>query len=592
MVRRGKIEGDADNFATREVAEAVPGFWYTLAQTRETMSWTEDRLDPVGEKSGSDADIFCGGAIRAMKKASFIVSVACLIFGAGARAQQPAAAPQPDQSIYHVTMVGKTVTAISYQHRSGSTMVDFRGTPLMPLAKGDAKVDSKQGSIIVSANFRNMQPAQTFGNEYLTYVLWAITPEGKPNNLGEVLLDGNKSKLTATTNLQSFGMIVTAEPYFAVNMPSDVVVMENVVRPDTTGTFEQVTANYELLQRGQYTYDMSKARESVTNLSPKVPLEVHEARNAVGIAQSGGADTLAPEAYQKAVASLNQAEALLNRKANRKEVIAAARDAVQTAADARTIALKRAADQTAAAERAAQQAATDAAKARQKEEEAARQQAELQKLQAERDAAREAQARAEADAARAQADAAKSQADAAALAAQQQANAAQQQAKAAQDAAAKAEADKQALRAALLAQFNRILPTTDTPRGLQVNMADVLFAFGKYELQQSAREALAKFSGIVLAHPGLHLSVEGYTDSVGSDAFNQTLSEQRAGAVRDYLVQQGLDPTSITATGFGKSNPVASNDTAMGRQQNRRVEIIISGEVIGTKIGGPSVPQQ
>ncbi len=521
-----------------------------------------------------------------MKKATVILSIACLFLVASASAQQqPASAQPPDQSIYHVTMVGKTVTSISYQHRSGSTMVDFRGTPLMPLAKGDAKVDSRQGSIVVSASFRDLQPAQMFGKEYLTYVLWAITPEGKPNNLGEVLLDGTKSKLTATTNLQSFGMIVTAEPYFAVNMPSDVVVLENVVRSDTAGTFEQVTANYELIQRGQYTYITSKAKNDIANLSPKIPLEVYEARNAVAIAQTAGADTLAPEAYQKSLASLNQAESLLKNKSNKKEVIAAARDAVQTAADARLIALKRAADQKAAAERAAQQAATDTANAKQKEEEAARQQAELQKLQAERDAAREAQARAVADAARAQADAARSQADAAALAAQQQA-------KAAQDAAAKAEADKQALRAALLAQFSRILPTTDTPRGLQVNMADVLFAFGKYDLQPPAREALAKFSGIVLAHPGLHLSVEGYTDSVGSDAFNQTLSEQRAGAVRDYLVQQGLDPSSITATGFGKTNPVASNDTATGRQQNRRVEIIISGEVIGTKIGAPSAPPQ
>jgi outer membrane protein OmpA-like peptidoglycan-associated protein len=507
-----------------------------------------------------------------MKKATLILSIACLFLAASARAQQqPASAQPPDQSIYHVTMVGKTVTSISYQHRSGSTMVDFRGTPLIPLAKGDAKVDSKQGSIVVSASFKGMQPAQVFGKEYLTYVLWAITPEGKPNNLGEVLLDGTKSKLTATTNLQSFGMIVTAEPYFAVNMPSDVVVLENVARSDTAGTFDQVTANYELIQRGQYTYNAAKAREDMTNLSPKIPLEVYEARNAVGIAQNAGADTLAPDAYQKSLASLNQAESLLKGKGNKKEVIAAARDAVQTAADARLIALRRAANQKSAAERAAQQAATDAANAKQKEEEAARQKAELQRLQAERDAAREAQARAEADAG---------------------ALAAQQQAKAAQDAAAKAEADKQALRAALLAQFNRILPTTDTPRGLQVNMADVLFAFGKYDLQPPAREALAKFSGIVLAHPGLHLSVEGYTDSVGSDAFNQTLSEQRAGAVRDYLVQQGLDPSSITATGFGKTNPVASNDTAMGRQQNRRVEIIISGEVIGTKIGAPSAPQQ
>jgi len=272
---------------------------------------------------------------------------------------------------------------------------------------------------------------------------------------------------------------------------------------------------------------------------------------------------------------------------------------VQTAADARQIAVQRAEQDRLAAERAAQQAATDAAQARQRQEEAARQQADLQKLQAERDAAREAQARAQADAARAQADAARLQSDAAAqaaqqqaLTAQQQAQAAQAQAQAAQDAAARAEADKQALRAALLDQFNRILPTTDTSRGLQVNMADVLFAFGKFDLKPPAREALAKFSGIVLAHPGLHLAVEGYTDSVGSDTFNQTLSEQRANTVRAYLITQGLDPNSISATGFGKSNPVASNDTAAGRQQNRRVEIIISGEVIGTKIGASSAPPQ
>ena len=520
-----------------------------------------------------------------MKKFLGVLIAALLILAAGSGAQQSAPAQQGNQSIYNVTVVGKTVTAVSYQHRSGSTMIGFQGTPLLPLAKGDAKVDSKQGSIVVSASFKNMQAAQKFGKEYLTYVLWAITPEGKPNNLGELLLDGDKSKLTATTNLQTFGMIVTAEPYFAVSMPSDVVVLENVVRADTVGTAEQVTANYELIQRGGYTYDMSKAREPITDFSPKVPLEIYEARNAVSIAQGAGADTLAPDAFQKAVSSLGNADNLLAKKASRKEVIAAARDAVQTAADARAIALQRAAQQKVAAEQAAAQAAVDAADARRKEEAAARQQAEIQKLQAERDAAQAA-------AAKAQADAARSQADAAALAAQQQADAAQQQAKAAQEAAARAEAEKQALRAALLDQFNRVLPTTDTPRGLQVNMADVLFAFGKYELQPPAREALAKFSGIVLAHPGLHLSVEGYTDSVGSDAFNQTLSEQRANAVRDYLVQQGLDPTSIVATGFGKSNPVASNDTAAGRQQNRRVEIIISGEVIGTKIGAPSAPPQ
>jgi hypothetical protein len=424
-------------------------------------------------------------------------SMAALVVFCAAAAQQSAPAPaqQGNQSIYNVTVVGKTVTAVSYQHRSGSTMIGFQGTPLLPLAKGDAKVDSKQGSIVVSASFKNMQSAQKFGKEYLTYVLWAITPEGKPNNLGELLLDGDKSKLTATTNLQTFGMIVTAEPYFAVSMPSDVVVLENVVRADTVGTAEQVTANYELMQRGGYTYDMSKAREPITDFSAKTPLEIYEARNAVSIAQSAGADTLAPDAFQKAVASLGNADNLLANKASRKEVIAAARDAVQTAADARAIALQRAAQQKAAAEQAAAQAAVASADARRKAEEAARQQAEIQKLQAERDAAQAAAARAQADAARSQADAAalaaQQQAQTAqqqALAAQQQADAAAQREKAAQDAAARAEAEKQALRAALLDQFNRVLPTTDTPRGLQVNMADVLFAFGKFQLQQAARE--------------------------------------------------------------------------------------------------------
>ncbi|MFZ3217097.1 MAG: DUF4398 domain-containing protein, partial [Candidatus Acidiferrales bacterium] len=326
-----------------------------------------------------------------MRKIAGILLAGLVVFAAGTAAQQqPAPAQQPSQSIYNVTVVGKTVTAISYQHRSGSTMVGFRGTPLLPLAAGSAKVDSKQGSIVVNASIKGLQPAQMFGKEYLTYVLWAITPEGKPNNLGELVVDGGKSKLTATTNLQSFGMIVTAEPYFAVSMPSDVVVLENVVRADTVGTFEQVTANYELLHRGEYTYDMSKAQEPITNFSPKIPLELYEARNAVAIAQSAGADTLAPEAYQKALRSLANADSLVSKKSNRKEVIAAARDAVQTAADARAIALERAAQAKAAADQAASQAAIAAADAKRKQEEAARQQAEIQQLQAERDAAREA----------------------------------------------------------------------------------------------------------------------------------------------------------------------------------------------------------
>ena len=519
-----------------------------------------------------------------------VLAFLSMSLGNAARARNNTAQNQPT---YHVTMTPGTIVTINYQHRSGSTTIGFQGSPLLPFAKGQAKVNGKVGRIQINAQFSKLEPAQKFGNEYLTYVLWAITPEGKSNNLGEILLDGDKSKIDVTTSLQTFGLIVTAEPYFAVSQPSNVVVLQNVVLPETSGTIDQAPASYQLLDRGAYSYEVSKTSGNLSRSDNKVPLELFEAQNAVQIAINAGAQKYAADALNKAQISLTQAQDLLARNGNSKLIVQASRDAVQNAADARHIAVQRQEEERMAQERAdaAQREAdakarADAAAASQQQEAAARQQAEIQRLQAERDAAQSAAATARADADR--------------LAAQQQAererqNAEQERLKAqqAQDAAAQSELEKQQLRAQLLEQFNRILPTTDTPRGLKVNMADVLFAFGKYDLRPAAREALAKLSGIVLGHPGLKLSVEGYTDSIGSDEVNQTLSERRAGAVRDYLVQQGVDPSSITATGFGKSNPVASNDTNEGRQQNRRVEIIISGEVIGTQIGGtpPAQPQ-
>jgi outer membrane protein OmpA-like peptidoglycan-associated protein len=519
----------------------------------------------------------------------FALGFLSTMLGNSAGAQSNSAQSQPT---YHVTMSPATIVTINYQHRSGSTTIGFQGSPLLPFSKGQAKVTGKVGRIEINAQFSKLEPAQKFGDEYLTYVLWAITPEGKSNNLGEILLEGDKSKIEVTTSLQTFGLIVTAEPYFAVGQPSNVVVLQNVVLPGTTGTVEQAPANYQLLDRGAYSYKASGGGWKPSKSDSKVPLELFEAQNAVQIAINSGAQKYASDALNKAQNSLSEAQNLLAKKDDNKLIVQASRDAVQNAADARHIALDRQEEERAAQERADAakreadaKAQADAAAASEQQEAAARQQAEMQKLQAERDAAQAAAATARADADR--------------LAAQQQAelekqNAEQERLKAqqAQDAAAQSEREKQQLRAQLLQQFNRILPTTDTSRGLKVNMADVLFAFGKYDLRPAAREALARLSGIVVSHPGLKLAVEGYTDSIGSDEVNQTLSEKRASTVRDYLVQQGVDPNSVTAAGFGKSNPVASNDTNEGRQQNRRVEIIISGEVIGTQIGGATPPTQ
>jgi outer membrane protein OmpA-like peptidoglycan-associated protein len=506
-----------------------------------------------------------------MKAGSLFVVPLVLFFVSTAWAIQQGQV-QVDRSgpvpIYKVTVVARTTKAINYRHRSGSTKVDFRGTALLPQAKGVATVNSKQGRIEINAKMEKLSPATQFGPEYLTYVLWAITPEGRPKNLGEVLLNGDDSKLDVTTDLQTFGLIVTAEPYFAVTQPSDVVVMENFVREDTVGTIEQIDAKYELLQRGQYTLNVNPTELRPMPLDRKTPLELYEARNAVRIARWTGADRYAGDTLQKAEVSLQNAEEELTGKVGKKTVSQNSREAAQTAEDARLITIRRMDDERQAMERAA-------AAQREAEAKAQASQSDAQRASAER-------AKAEAESASARANQEKSEAEAARAAALAQQEAAQAEADKARQATAQAEQEKTQLREQLRQQLNVILETRETARGLIVNMSDVLFDTGKYTLKPGAREKLAKISGIVLAHRGLKLQVEGHTDSVGGDEFNQRLSEQRAGAVRDYLVQQGVPQDAITAQGFGKTRPVASNDTAAGRQQNRRVELVVSGDVIGT----------
>ncbi len=510
-----------------------------------------------------------------------------------------------DNPIYKLTInvVQKTTQAIDYQHRSGSTTLDFKGTPLLPMAHGKIEVEGKKGFVDVDTSFEDLQPATRFGPEYLTYVMWAVSPEGRPVNLGEVILDGDHGKLHVTSDLQSFALIVTAEPYFAVTQPSDLVVMENIVRPETKGQIETVNAKYELLQRGQYAVNVPPAELKPIPLDKKTPLDLYEARNAVRIAGWAGAERDAGDSYAHAKQLLAQAEGYLARNAGDKPISTVARDAVQTAEDARMIALKRQAENRLSQERAAaaqreQQAKADAEKARVEAEQSAQRRVQAEQQQALEVARR---ARAEAERAAAEALAARTRAEAEAnerriqqekAAAQSDAEKARQMAEQQRLAAEKAEREKQELRIQLTEQLNRILETRDTARGLIVNMSDVLFDTAQYTLKPGAREKLAKISGIVLAHPGLKLEVEGHTDSVGGDDYNQRLSEQRAGAVRDFLVHQGLNPSSITAQGFGKTQPVASNDNAAGRQLNRRVEMVVSGDIIGTPINLRLKPQQ
>ena len=522
--------------------------------------------------------------------------------------QKNTSADQQSEFNYHVSVTQRSTQAVDYRDRGGTTQVDFKGTTLMPRVDGHAKVTGHTGRLAINASFHHLQPAREFGPEYLTYVLWAITAEGRPMNLGEVIPNGDgDADVQLTSGLQEFGMILTAEPYFAVTRPGDMVIAENIVRSDTEGGIHPITARYELLQKGQYTVSISPAQLPATEAEhqKKTPLQILEAENAIAIAEASGADKYAPDTLQKAKDYLNQAQEYQRRKQGRTPIGTVARAAAQSAEDARLITLEKKHQEEVAAER--QKAQTRIEQAR-SEAERQSERAEEARLDAQRQADQRAlaeqerqaaeQARAEAEQARleaqqeaqqaaqqkAQADQELQQAQQQQQALTQQAEQARVQAQQAEQARLQSEQQAEQQRQRLLQQLNQVLQTKDTAKGLIVNVSDVLFDTGKATLKPGAKVRLAKVSGIILAYPDLRLEVDGYTDSTGSHAFNQRLSEKRADAVRDFLVSQGVSPNNVGARGFAESDPIASNSTSAGRQLNRRVEMVVSGSAIGQNL--------
>ena len=503
------------------------------------------------------------------------------------QSQQNVANQQNSQTpVFRVNVYARSAKAVNYRHRGGSTTLDIKGTSIEPEITGRAKVDGKAGRLAIDVELNHMQRPTKFGPQYLTYVLWAVTPEGRAVNLGEVLPSGDgKDKLSVTTDLQAFGLFVTAEPYFAVIHPSEVVVAENQVLPGTKGFEEPIDAKFDVLEGKEYTIDVPVEQLPSTQAQPNVPLDLLESRNAVAIAKAAGAEQYANDSLMKAEDMLQRAEDYYQRKQGRTPIGTAARGATQMAEDARVLTLRKKEQER---EESARRAAADAQAKAQADADAAKRDAE--------------QARAQAEQQQAALQAQQQQAAAQAAAAQEQAEDAQRKMQEAQNQLAQAEVQtqqaeqakdeavrqKEEMRARLVAQLNQVLQTRDTARGLIVSMPDVLFAFNKYTLKPEAREKLAKISGIVLAYPDLKLNIEGHTDSIGSDEYNQELSEKRADSVRGYLISQGVKPDNVAATGLGKANPVADNGSPQGRQLNRRVEMVVSGDVIGTQVGTPT----
>ena len=470
--------------------------------------------------------------------------------------------------MYRVTVVERSVKAVNYQYRSGPTQIDFRGTVLLPKAKGGAVVESKAGRVEIDAHFDHLLAPARYGREYLTYVLWAITPEGRAKNLGEVLAgSSDKAELHVTTDLQAFGLIVTAEPYAAVRQPSDVVVMENDIRPDTIGKIEPIEANYELLRRGQYTYQVPADTVAAEGNGPRVSmreyaqmLEIYQAQNAVQIARAAGTPQYAADTFQRAESLLTKAQDLRASHAENSQVIAEAREAAQTAEDARAITLKRQQDEKVA------EAKNDADRER--------------RLLVQAEADKQA-ALAQAQAARAEAEAAQEQSSADRAALDQERSARQQAAAQAEAPATvpgptrqlQADPDQQrrVLRMDLYRQLGAsALETTDTPRGLVVSIP--ASDFGGYNLGPDTASRLPRVAAVIGAHPGLMVQV----DDNGDDG-----RAERGNAVREALIASGMPAGAIEVRSMGDSRPIVSNRTAAGREANRRVEIVISGDAIG-----------
>jgi outer membrane protein OmpA-like peptidoglycan-associated protein len=554
-----------------------------------------------------------------MKLANLLLTI-CL-FQAAAVAEQEQLYAASDSGIQ---MIAHTTQAVDYR-RGEHTYVDVTGTKLMPDVNGKAKIINKRGVSDVHVDIENLRPANALDAAYLTYVLWAISPEGIPKNVGELVEKNGKASLHTTTSLQAFALVITAEPDFAVSQPSELVVAENSLRVNTKGTLEPIQVHYQVFPRSIYISSEAPAPADIYRDNKNAPLDLLEARNAVRIAQASHADEYASDALKRARDLLRQAEDDFNSRHSERTIATTARQAVQTAEEARGLAVRQeyqarvererretqeraetAQNQAESAQEQAQEAQAERRAAEQQAQEErdrtqqARRQAQAeaeqrQRIEEQNQAAQQQaqQAQQEAEQQRQQAEQAQQQAqqeaEKRAVAEQQAQQTAQQvdearrRAQDAQQRAQQAEAQQQQLRQQIRDQLNQILETRDTARGLIVSMPDVLFDTNSAALKTTARERLAKVSGILLAHPDIKVEVDGYTDSTGDPMFNEQLSQQRAAAVQSYLTQQGVPGGSVSIHGFGEANPIASNDTASGRQQNRRVELVVSGESIGTR---------
>ncbi len=489
-----------------------------------------------------------------------------------------------------VKALRETRSAMGISYPEGPTItVELKGTQRDPQAHGKAKVERKRGETDVKIKIDDIKPATYFGGDYSTYVLWLVSPEGHIDNAGEFIVRGDDIKLDVSTPLQTFGMFVTAEPHFLVSTPSEFVVLENTKpKNEITGqVMKGSTIKYRVFD-GIY----SAPRETLAGVptqKDEVRTDMKQARVAVELAERAGAAEYSAAKLSEARQKLDSLIAAVEAKKPDSLIMSMGHEVVRIAVDAQKEAEEKAFQAALEAERSKHRTEINeleiSINAAQDEAEKARLLAEQRQMKIEMEQrarenalaeAREAAERAEEEARKrrlAEENALAARAEASRLASAK--DAAEADAARAREEAARAAAEREAARNQMRKALSMVVETRETARGLILNLPDILFDFDKATLRPEARERISRVCGVLSVARGYDLSVEGHTDSIGPDAYNQTLSEKRAASVQDYFNSCELPDVNVSAKGFGESKPIASNDTNEGRQKNRRVEIVI-----------------
>ncbi len=487
-------------------------------------------------------------------------------------AQENAEAMQAQlQVLYELRPAVTPVRVFGYGSAEGNFQLGMQGSDLARGATGELRVRSRVSYNEIDLRVKGLPAPQTIGPEFLTYVAWAISPAGLGTNLGELSLERGEGRLRTQTDMQSFGLIVTAEPFYAAAMPSDTVVLETTVLPAEKRSPALTSVDARFMPRGQYKVGAELGEVKPFTFEAGIPLDIYQARNALLIGKRTRTNRFVPEGYQAAQALLARAEQA-HYGGDAKTATASAREAVQVMGDAIRLSLERQ-DKlrsdliSRAADDRVRRAAATAEDAERRMREAAQKQAAAEK------ATREAERQ------RAKAE------DEMRIAVEERRRA-QQEAIEARRVAQKLVQEQHQLRDLLVERLNQVLATEDTDRGLVVRLSDILFDPGKFMLKPDTKTLLARIAGILSWAPGIRVQVEGHTDNTGDAGKNQQLSEQRAAAVANFLVEQGMPASNISSVGYGESRPIAANNTREGRDQNRRVELVLSGEMIGARVGG------